>query len=216
MLRKFAAKALGEALVLTARFITAVRGIWAGIEPDATQRVYFANHTSNGDFMLIWTVLPPRIRKLTRPVAAADYWLKNPLRAFVGKDVLDAVLIERRPDKRDEDEDPVGQIIEAIDGGASLIIFPEGRRNEGEDLLLPFKTGIWHIAKARPKVDLVPVWIENMNQVMPRGEILPIPLICTVTFGAPIRIKSRESKDKFLGRASEALSALAEAERQRA
>ncbi len=171
--------------------------------------MYFANHTSNGDFVLIWTVLPPKLRADTRPVAAADYWLTGPLRAFIGRDVFNAVLIDRRPEARTAD--PVAQMVDAAADGSSLIIFPEGQRNMAGDGLLPFKTGLYHFARQRPDIDLVPVWIANLNRVMPKGEIIPIPLICTVTFGEPLHIHASEAKDAFLARATAALLATAPA-----
>jgi len=206
----FLAGLMGLAIELTARLITAVRGIWDGIEPVAAKRVYFANHTSNGDFVLIWTVLPPHMRKRTRPVAAADYWLTSKLRTFIGRAVFNAVLIDRNPDTRTED--PVTQMATALDEGQSLILFPEGTRNTGNTPLLPFKSGLFHLARARPEIDLVPVWIENLNRVMPKGEVIPIPLICTVRFGAPLRIAADEAKDAFLARSHAALLALDEPE----
>lgn len=204
--RSAAALALGKAIILFARFVTAPRALWQGIEPSPGQRVYFANHTSNGDFVLIWTVLPLALRNRTRPVAALDYWLTSPLRAFIGRDVFNAVLIDRRPEARTED--PVTQMATALDEGSSLILFPEGGRNSGETALLPFKSGLFHLARMRPQVDLVPVWISNLNHVMPKGKVVPIPLICTLTFGAPLRLDADETKEAFLARASAALLAL--------
>jgi 1-acyl-sn-glycerol-3-phosphate acyltransferase len=205
-MRALMAGITGRAIVLFARFITAVRAIWAGVEPVHEQRVYFANHTSNGDFILLWAVLPPRMREATRPVAALDYWLSTRLRAFIGREVFRAVLIDRRPEARAAD--PVAQMAEALDGGASLILFPEGQRNASDAPLLPFKSGLFHLARMRPGVDLVPVWIENLNRVMPKGEIVPVPLLCTVTFGVPLRLADGEDKADFLARASAALLAL--------
>lgn len=206
-LRRALARLVGHAITLFARFITAVRADWRGIEPVRRQRVYFANHTSNGDMPMIWSVLPPALRRETRPVAAADYWLRNRLRAFVGAEVFRAVLIDRRPEARTED--PMARIIAALDEGASLIIFPEGARNMGADPLLPFKAGLYNIGRAHPQVDLVPAWIANLNTIMPKGEVIPLPLICTVTFGAPLHVGEGEDKDAFLARASAALLALA-------
>ncbi len=194
------------AIELLARVVTAVRAIWDGVEPVPSKRVYFANHTSNGDFVLIWTVLPPHMRAQTRPVAAGDYWLTSKLRSFIGREVFNAVLIDRNPDTRAED--PVSQMCDALDEGSSLIIFPEGTRNTGSEPLLPFKTGLFHLATARRDVDLVPVWIENLNQVMPKGEVIPIPLMCTVRFGAALRLQEGESKEDFLARSHDALLAL--------
>ncbi|MFD1880894.1 lysophospholipid acyltransferase family protein [Paracoccus pacificus] len=194
-------------IVAFARLVTAVRGIWLGIEPRATQRVYFANHASNGDFVLLWSVLPKTMRSRTRPVAAADYWLKSRLKTFIGRSVFNAVLIERDPAKRTKD--PVEAMVEALDAGDSLILFPEGTRNTTGQMLLPFKSGLFHLAGARPSVDLVPVWIENLNRVMPKGKFIPIPLICTVSFGAPMHLSPGEDKAAFLKRAETALLALA-------
>ncbi|MCU0904591.1 MAG: 1-acyl-sn-glycerol-3-phosphate acyltransferase [Tabrizicola sp.] len=204
--RAFAARVTGLAISTFARFMTAPRAIWQGIEPVPHQRVYFANHSSNGDFVLLWTALPTPLRRQTRPVAALDYWLTSPLRAFIGREVFNAVLIDRRPEARSED--PVAQMVAALDQGSSLIIFPEGQRNSSDALLLPFKSGLYHLAKARPGVDLVPVWIANLNRVMPKGEVIPVPLICTLTFGTPLHLAEGETKDAFLARATEALLTL--------
>jgi 1-acyl-sn-glycerol-3-phosphate acyltransferase len=206
VLRAFAARVTGLAISTFARFITAPRALWQGIEPVPQQRVYYANHTSNGDFVLLWTALPTPLRRQTRPVAALDYWLTSPLRAFIGREVFNAVLIDRRPEARTQD--PVAQMAAALDQGSSLIIFPEGQRNSSDATLLPFKSGLYHLAKARPGVDLVPVWIANLNRVMPKGEVIPVPLICTLTFGAPLRLEPDETKDAFLARATTALLAL--------
>jgi 1-acyl-sn-glycerol-3-phosphate acyltransferase len=208
-LRSLAARVTGQAISMFARFVTAPRAIWQGIEPTPHQRIYYANHTSNGDFVLLWTALPAPLRRWTRPVAALDYWLTSPVRSFIGREVFNAVLIDRRPEARTED--PVAQMAAALDQGASLIIFPEGQRNSSDAALLPFKSGLYHLAKARPGVDLVPVWIANLNRVMPKGEVIPVPLICTLTFGAPLHVNEDEQKDAFLARASEALLALKQA-----
>mgnify|MGYP000088391779 CR=1 FL=1 len=205
ILRRFAADIVGNILRLFARFITAVRPVWQGIEPVPKQRVYFANHTSNGDMPMIWSCLPPAMRRSVRPVAAADYWLKNKVRAFVGPEVFNCVLVDRRPEVKDK---PMDKIIAALDEGSSLIIFPEGNRNMGDDPLLPFKAGLYNMGVARPNVDLVPTWVANLNTIMPKGEVIPLPLICTVTFGEPIHVKEGESLEDFLKRASDALLAL--------
>lgn len=204
--RRVLANLAGKGITLFARIVTAPRAIWQGIEPVPRQRIYFANHTSNGDFVLIWTVLPAMLRRRTRPVAALDYWLAKPLRAFIGRDVFNAVLIDRRPEARVDD--PVTLMTQALDEGASLILFPEGLRNMGDDPLLPFKSGLYHLARQRPEVDLVPVWISNLNRIMPKGEVVPLPLICTLTFGAPLHLAPDEEKQPFLDRASAALLAL--------
>lgn len=209
--RRFAARVAGHAIVFFCRAITAVHADWRGIEPSPRQRVYFANHVSNADMPMIWSVLPQHLRMRTRPVAAADYWLKNGLRAFAGGEVFQAVLIDRRAESRTDD--PMAAILQALDEGASLIIFPEGLRNQGPEPLQPFKSGLFNIAEARPDVELVPTWIANLNSVMPKGEIIPLPLMCSVIFGAPIQRADGEERRDFLTRAAAALVALKPAER---
>lgn len=194
-------------VLLFARAVTAVRPIWDESGLPSRQCVYFANHSSHGDFILIWTVLPPRVREAVRPVAGADYWLKSKINAFIGRDVFNAVLIQRVREERDAD--PVNVMAGAIDDGSSLIFFPEGTRNLSDMPLQPFKSGLFHLASARPHIDLVPVWIANLNRVMPKGEFIPIPLICTVTFGPPMKIGEGEAKEAFIERARNALLALA-------
>jgi len=186
--------------------LTGARMLWIGCAPAATPRVYYANHNSHGDFALIWACLPDDLRERTRPVAGSDYWLQGRLRTFVAKRVIRAVLIDRNPETRTED--PIKQMADVIEHGDSLIVFPEGTRNTTEETLLPFKGGIYHLAHARPEVEFVPVWIENARRVMPKGKLLPVPLLCTLTVGAPITLAAGEERDGFVARTRDALLAL--------
>lgn len=175
---------------------------WAGCGPEPRQRIYFGNHTSHGDFLLIWAALPTRLRETTRPVAGADYWLAGALRRYLITRVFRGVLVDRRREARVED--PIEVLLRAVDRGHSLIVFPEGTRNTAASLL-PFKSGIYHVARQRPDVQLVPAWIHNLHRVMPKGEIVPVPLLCSVTFGAPTALRGNEGKDDFLTRLRQAL-----------
>jgi 1-acyl-sn-glycerol-3-phosphate acyltransferase len=195
-----------RAITAFARLWTGVRPDWRGCLPETRQRIYFANHASHGDFVLIWSVLPKELRDRTRPVAGADYWRKSKLREFLGGEVFKAVLIERQAEARAED--PIQQMAEALDAGDSLILFPEGTRNMTEEPLLPFKSGLYNLALARPSVELVPTWIDNLSRVLPKGEFMPLPLLCSVTFGAPLTLGEGEDRKAFLDRARGALLAL--------
>lgn len=206
--RRALAGAVGAGALVFAHFITAVRARWDGVAPVDEQRIYFANHASHGDFVLVWAVLPPRMRQRTRPVAGADYWLKSALRRFIGCHVFNAALIAR--ENLTLAENPITQMAQVLDEGSSLILFPEGTRNLSDAPLLPFKSGLYHLARARPGVSLVPTWIDNLNRVLPKGEVIPIPLICTVTFGPELRLAEGERKKAFLERAEAALLALSE------
>lgn len=195
-----------SALCGFAKLVTGVRAVWRGSMPTARQSVYFANHRSHGDFVLIWASLPPHLRRLTRPVAGADYWLTSAVRRYIANRVFRAVLIDRSAARGRTD--PVGQMGEALAAGDSLIIFPEGTRNL-DDGLLPFKSGLYHLTRAHPEIELVPVWIENLGRVMPKGALIPVPLLCSLTFGQAVSIDPDETRDAFLTRARNALLALA-------
>lgn len=198
--------ATARALAFGARLVTGVRPIWAGGAPSLKQRIYFANHSSHGDFILLSACLPHRERLRTRAVAAADYWGKSRLRRFIAEDLLSSVLIERQ--WMDEAKHPLKVMLGVLERGESLILFPEGTRNFTAEQLLPFKSGIYNLAEARPDIELVPCWIENMSRVLPKGEFLPVPLLCRVVFGAPIALQPGEERRAFLDRARKALLAL--------
>ncbi|MGO4001837.1 lysophospholipid acyltransferase family protein [Pseudomonas fluorescens] len=191
-----------------ARTLTGARSLWLGCAPEAVQRIYFANHSSHGDFVLLWASLPPALRKMTRPVAGADYWQTSALRRYIINRVFNGVLIER--ERKEPTDNPLQPMLDALNNGDSLIIFPEGTRNLEESGLLPFKSGIYHLATHHPGVELVPVWIANLNRVMPKGRVLPLPLLCTTRFGAALTLEPGESKEQFLQRSREALLELAE------
>jgi 1-acyl-sn-glycerol-3-phosphate acyltransferase len=204
--RSLLGRLAGMLTIALARVVTGVRGNWVGCTPALTPRIYFANHASHGDFILVWTVFPAALRTKARPVAASDYWNVDPIRRFLGRDVFDAVLIDR--DHITRSANPIGQMSAAIEAGSSLILFPEGTRNTTPAPLLPFKSGLFWLARHQPDTDLVPVWIDNLNRVLPKGAFLPVPLLCTVTFGAPLRLEAGEERQAFLDRTREALLAL--------
>lgn len=189
-----------------AKLLTGVRPLWQGCAPEPRLRVYFANHRSHGDFVVVWAALPPALRRRTRPVAGADYWLHGRFRTWLITRVFNAVLVDRRP--QHHGPNPVDQMAAALGAGDSLILFPEGTRNLGE-ALQPFKSGLYHLARAMPAVEFVPVWIENLGRVMPKGALVPVPLLCTLSFGAPLTLGDDETKPAFLERARSALLELA-------
>ena len=204
-LRRLLRHTAGAAFSGLARLVTGVRPVWRGVMPAGRQRIFFANHASHGDFILLSACLPPSERYRTRAVAAADYWEKTKLRRFVAHDLFDCVLVDRNPG--DRARDPMAAMLDALDGGSSLIIFPEGTRNAQAELL-PFRSGLYNLALARPHVELVPAFIENMSRVLPKGEVLPVPLLCRVLFGAPVAPSPGEERRMFLDRARAALLAL--------
>ena len=197
-------EAAGLLLAFIARLITGAQGHWRGSPPKAEQRIYFANHQSHFDWILIWAALPRDLRAVTRPIAARDYWTSSPLKAWITREIFNAVYVSRQ---RTDDQDPLEPLVDALRSGDSLVIFPEGTRgNQPEPQA--FKSGLYHLAEQFPEVPLIPAWIDNVQRVMPKGEVVPVPILCSVTFGAPVQLQPGEDKRVFLARARDAVLAL--------
>lgn len=214
------ADAMGLLLAFIARLITGAQGHWKGCPPKAEQRIYFANHQSHLDWVLIWAALPRELRATTRPIAARDYWTTSPFKAWLTREVFNAVYVSRtRPQGASgsgtDDQDPLEPLVEALRNGDSLVIFPEGTRSN-KGLPQQFKSGLYHLAEQFPQVQLIPAWIDNVQRVMPKGELVPVPILCTVTFGAPISLGDGEDKRDFLARARTAVVDLQPVESQQA
>jgi len=259
------AKLTGWTLLAVVRLLTGAQARWWGCPPKAEQRIYFANHQSHIDLVMIWAALPQELRSITRPIAARDYWTNSPLKRWITTEVFNAIYVERGgsaplpadlsvPPPRPAPEAPrervepsfdaapppvqseipeQGQLptessaeaapaltpgtpeallplqplIDALQSGDSIIIFPEGTRGHlGEPQ--KFKSGLYTLAQMFPDVVLVPAWIDNVQRVMPKGEVVPVPILCSVTFGAPIQVEDGEERRPFLDRAREAVIAL--------
>jgi 1-acyl-sn-glycerol-3-phosphate acyltransferase len=194
----------GLALAFVARLVTGAQGHWLGCPPKAEQRIYFANHQSHLDWVLIWAALPRDLRAQTRPIAAKDYWTKTPFKQWLTSAVFNAIYVDRQ---RTDDQDPLEPLAQALQRGDSLVIFPEGTRSSGGEPM-PFKSGLFHLAEQFPGVQLIPAWIDNVQRVMPKGEVVPVPILCSVTFGAPLTLAPGEDKRTFLERARAAVLAV--------
>ena len=241
------AKLMGWMLLGVVRLLTGAQARWYGCPPKAEQRIYFANHQSHADLVMIWAALPEELRSITRPIAARDYWANTPFKRWITTEVFNAVYVERgtapaaipaaaepaervepsmepaapvqlplvppdpvgaaAPPAAPEGPDPLAPLIEALTSGDSIIIFPEGTRGHlGEPQ--KFKSGLYTLATLFPDVVLVPAWIDNIQRVMPKGEVVPVPILCSVTFGAPLRVEAGEERRPFLDRARAAVIAL--------
>ncbi len=194
-------------LALLARFLSGASARWIDSQPDTCQRIYFANHTSHMDSIVIWSALPREVRMLARPVGAKDYWTAGPIRRYLSYHVFNAILIDRAEIK--VHRSPVDIMIREIGHTHSLIVFPEGGRNTTGEMG-EFKSGLYYLCKRRPDLELIPVHIDNMNRILPRGEVLPVPLLTCVSFGPPIWLEQGEPKFDFLQRAREAVRRLKE------
>jgi len=201
------ARITGAILAAIARFLSGASIRWIDSQPDPCQRIYFANHTSHLDALVVWSSLPSSIRTITRPVAARDYWNAGLIRRYLATQVFRALLIDRTDIK--VHKNPVDVMIREIGNRDSLIVFPEGGRSPGPEVG-DFKSGLYYLCKRRPDLELIPVHIDNMNRILPRGEVLPVPLLTCISFGPPMWLEAGEAKADFLSRAREAVRRLKE------
>jgi|SRR5271157_20948 len=203
---------LAGIIAAAARLISGVQVRWVDSEPDPRQAVYFANHSSHLDFVVLWASLPAEVRAVTRPVAAQDYWNAG-LRKALAVNVFRAVLVARHAGKSEGPQgsaDPrlaIEHMLEAMGDTESLILFPEGTRGTGEEVAA-FKSGLYYLCQRRPGLRLVPAYLNNLNRILPKGEFLPVPFISKLTFGPAIALEAGESKPAFLARAREAVCRL--------
>jgi 1-acyl-sn-glycerol-3-phosphate acyltransferase len=194
-------------LAFLARWISGARVRWIDCAAEPRPRVYFANHSSHLDFVVLWAALPAPIRLLTRPVAALDYWQRNPLRSYLATSIFRSVLVPRQGATTLAGRAIVERLVAELDRGRSLILFPEGARGSGAEVG-EFKSGLWQLCRERPELEAVPVYLENLHRVLPKGAFLPLPLGSRVTFGPPLRLGRGEGNREYLGRARQALKEL--------
>jgi 1-acyl-sn-glycerol-3-phosphate acyltransferase len=198
------AKLMALFLLGLIRVLTGSQARWVGCPPKAEQRIYFANHQSHADLVMIWAALPKELRHMTRAIAARDYWTKTPFKQWLTTEVFNVIYVSR---ERTANEDPLEPLLDALSRGDSIILFPEGTRGHtGEPQA--FKAGLYNLACKFPQAVLVPAWINNVQHVLPKGEVVPVPVLCSVTFGAPMQLQAGEDHRDFLERARHAVIAL--------
>jgi 1-acyl-sn-glycerol-3-phosphate acyltransferase len=199
---------IAAVLAWASRLISGATVEWRFDPGGDAQRIYFGNHSSHLDFIVIWSALPPRLRHRARPVAGRDYWDRGAVRRYLARRVFRAVLVDRTPrgsaDAVARAQASIARMAQEMGQRDSLIVFPEGTRSL-DGTVGPFKSGLYHLARARPDVELIPVYLENLNRILPKGESLPVPMLSRVTFGPRLTSPLDEGKDAFLARARSAL-----------
>jgi 1-acyl-sn-glycerol-3-phosphate acyltransferase len=184
-------------LVGVVKLLVGAYARWNGSQPSPAQRIYFANHTSHIDTLAIWSSLPRALRAKTRPIAARDYW-GHGIKRYIATRGFGAVLIDRA--KENPQADPLEPLRATLHAGDSLIIFPEGTRGTSA-VPARFRTGLYRLAEEFPGVELIPVYLDNLHRALPKGSSLPVPMVCTVRFGASLPRIAGETRDAFLERA---------------
>jgi len=172
--------------------------------PKTGPAVLAANHNSHLDTMVLMTLMPLSLLDRVRPVAAADYFLRNRVIAWFATEIIGILPIRRQ--RASPDQDPLAPLVEALDRGEILIFFPEGSRGEPEQLT-EFKSGIARLCERRPDVPVVPVFMHGLGKALPKGEAILVPFFVDVFVGEPV--KWGGDRDAYMTGFREAMTALA-------
>jgi 1-acyl-sn-glycerol-3-phosphate acyltransferase len=176
--------------------------------PSDGPAVLAGNHNSNLDALAIMSLMPLRLLPKLRPVAAMDYFLTGGVRSWFANNIIGIIPVKRGSGK--EGGNPLQLAEEALDRGEILVLFPEGTRGEPE-MLQAFKKGIGHLAHARPKVPIVPIFMHGLGKALPRGSLVLVPFNVVVSVGEPLY--GTESYSEFVSKLQRAMSALAAEEK---
>ena len=172
--------------------------------PAAGPAILVANHNSHLDTPVVMTLLPSRLLRRVHPVAAADYFLRNPLLAWFALHLIGILPIERGPHQ--PGSDPLRVVNEALGRGDIIIFFPEGTRGEPERQS-QLKGGIARLAERFPAVPVVPLFLHGLGKTLPRGAWIPVPFFCDVFVGEAVAWSG--DRERYLATLQERLDQLA-------
>ena len=195
-----AAQVLARTLGWLARTLSFSRVESRGFELSERRRIYYFNHTSHADTVLLWAIMPKWQRRRMRFVAAKDYWEVHPFRRFVASRCFRAIFLERQPKTKEEQQQQVTEVVSQVGPSEAIVLSPEGTRGDGIQVA-PFKSGIFYLCQKQPDFELVPVYLENLHRFMPKGAFLPRPCSCRVVFGEAFSLQPGETRAEFLERA---------------
>jgi len=150
-----------------------------------------ANHNSHLDTMVLMSIFPLSKINQVKPVAAADYFMKNKYFAWFSQNVIGIIPLKRRPTKAEGH--PLLGVTKALKKGDIVIVFPEGSRGVPEEMGT-FKTGIAHLAKEFPSIPVVPIYIHGAGKALPKGEALFVPFIIDVNIGEALYFEDEDNK----------------------
>ena len=169
--------------------------------------IIVANHNSHLDTFVLMSLFPLAQLHRLRPVAAADYFLRNRALAWFTLNIVNMIPIERsRVGKRGED--PLENCARSLAAGEILLVFPEGTRGETE-ALAKFKGGVARLKEQYPEVPVVPVYMHGLGRVLPKGEVTLVPVVVDVFVGEAVAWSG--NRQGFTQALQESVTALAAA-----
>jgi len=153
--------------------------------------IIVANHNSHLDTLVLMSLFPLHKIHRIRPVAAADYFMKNRLIAWFSTQFIGIIPLSRKVER--SHSHPLEPLRQALEAGDSIILFPEGSRGEAEQMS-KFKSGVAHLAKMTPTVPVIPIYLGGAGKVLPKGEALLVPFIIDVHILEPMMIADEDTQ----------------------
>jgi 1-acyl-sn-glycerol-3-phosphate acyltransferase len=163
-----------------------------------------ANHNSHLDAMAMISLLPLRLLPKVRPVAAADYFLKNRWLAWFALNVVGIVPLNRQ--RQHLHDDLLAPVAAALERGEILVFFPEGSRGDPEQMA-EFKSGLARIAERRPDVPVIPIFTHGLGKALPKGEWMIVPFFVDIFVGEPLHFDG--DRAAYMQRYRDVMAALA-------
>jgi 1-acyl-sn-glycerol-3-phosphate acyltransferase len=162
-----------------------------------------ANHNSHLDALVLMSLFRLQDIPKVKLVAAKDYFCRTPFLTWLSLHVIGVIPIDRKG----ESSNPLAPVIQALDDGYTVVMFPEGSRGEPEKIQ-PLKYGIAKILQKNPAITVTPVFMYGLGKALPRGEALLVPFVCEVNVGEPLKWEGDRSN--FISALESKFSELAE------
>ncbi|WP_326499666.1 lysophospholipid acyltransferase family protein [Methylomicrobium sp. Wu6] len=165
--------------------------------------ILVANHNSHLDTLALMSLFPLHLANKIRPVAAADYFLRNRLLKWITLNAIGIIPLERHASNKTSQL--LKPLVEALRRGDILILFPEGSRGEPE-MLGKLKNGIAHLISQCPETPVVPIFFHGLGKALPKGEIILVPFIVDAFVGEALYWE--ENRQAFMEKLAKSMTKL--------
>lgn len=165
--------------------------------------IIIANHSSHFDTPVVLSSLPESLRSRTVIAAAADkFYGSRKKRTWWYSLFMNTFPVHRGGGTKQLDYPK-----SLLGRGWSILIYPEGGRSKSGQIAR-FKAGPAIMAMAA-NVPVIPIYIDGLRNVMPKGQREPQPAAVHARVGAPVSLAGIASVGEATAKLEDAMRALA-------